>query len=178
MKKIRITEPGWATFTGNYGGVEFVNAESVDLVSPFNASRLAALIRIEDSDGKNPSVAQQIVDSKHTAADQEMVSSVNTGVVHAEAKVSTLTGGYTRDQLAAVVDKGGIKALRQIAEPLGVRGTKVVDLIDKIILAQGGEPEPEPVPTDDAVVGDAEQAETVDVPEVAEAPATDTPAEA
>lgn len=173
MKKIRITEPGWDGFTGNYGGVEFVNGESVDLVSPFNATRLAGLIRIEDSDGKNPSMSQLIAETMTLPASEDMTSKISTGVSNGEATPAKITGGYTRKQLGEIVDKGGIKALREIAGPLGARGTKVADLIEKIIQAQGGEPqeaEQEEAPEQGAQDGEAASTETtsteaVDPPE-------------
>ncbi|UBM12764.1 hypothetical protein [Cupriavidus metallidurans] len=168
MKKLRITEPGWETYTGNYGGIEFVDGVSVNLVSPFDASRLAALIRIEDSDGKNPSVSQLIVDSRSFEADQEMVSSMDTGVKRIEGTISRDTG-YTRDQLGEIADKGGIKAIRVIAEPLGIRGTKVTDIIDKIIAGQGGEPTPEPAADDGVVNADVDTDDTATGAEAADA---------
>ena len=37
---------------------------------------------------------------------------------------------YTKESLAAIADEGGIGGLRAIAEPMNVKGTSIVGLID------------------------------------------------
>ena len=44
---------------------------------------------------------------------------------------------YTEEQLAAIADKQGIAGLREIAEPLGVKGNSIAGLISSILKAAG-----------------------------------------
>jgi len=129
--KIKIIEPGWAGFTGDFGMVEFVDGVSVDDVSRVQAASLAGLIGIETLEGVNPSASQVLLDAHHTAAKvTTLVNIPDAPVAPAAEKV------WTQDELAALADKGGIKAVREIAEPMGLKDNSINELMAKILAFQ------------------------------------------
>lgn len=135
--KLRIVEPGWEGFTGNFGGVEFVDGLSVDSdVSAREAGRVASTIRIETEDGKNPSVSQLILDMAAMPMSQDMVRDANTGSFNSDAPPAPDRKRYTQDELMLIADTKGINGLREIGAEYDVRDTSIVKLIDKILIAQ------------------------------------------
>jgi hypothetical protein len=136
--KIKIIEPGWAGFTGPLGWTEFVDGVSVDEVSKAEAQHLAAVVQIEELDsagegtGKSPSIAQVILDTHGKSAPAETTVK---GTDAAPAPVAPAKV-YTPEELAAVADADGIKGIRQIADPLGLKGTSIAELIGKVLTAQ------------------------------------------
>lgn len=144
--KIRIVEPGWAGFSGHLGMVEFADGVSVEDIGRGDAAALAAIVLIEDiSTDKSPSAAQLIIDSNAHQMPVEAVVSAPATPAPASDKV------YTREELEDIADKGGIKALRELAEPMGLKDNSIVQLIDKVISYQAAnatvvaEPAAEPV---------------------------------
>lgn len=151
--KIKLTGAGYEGYTGHFGVVEFVDGVSVEDVSDIEAQRLASIVPIETLEGRNPSPAQVILDTYSQPLEHATLqTSQESGVSDAPAV------GYTAEELAAIADKGGIKALRAIGEPLGLRGNSITDLMGKILAAAGkGTQAPAPVvePVADAPVADA-----------------------
>lgn len=128
--KIKITEPGWAGYTGHFGMVEFKDGVSVEDLGRGDAAAIAALVAVEEVEtGKNPSEAQRIVDGQNNVAPVEAVF-VHTPV----APVSSTA--HTKASLEELADKHGIKAMREIGETFGVKGTSISELIEKILTAQ------------------------------------------
>lgn len=132
--KIRIVEPGWQGFTGQFGVCEFKDGVSVGDVSTSDASFMASLVAIENIEtGKSPNPGQTILD----AAD--MIAPVETKLQSKEeSDAAAAQQGYTREQLEAVADAKGIKGIREIADKLGFKGNSITDLIEKILTAQSG----------------------------------------
>lgn len=145
--KIKITQPGYEQFTGFFGVVEFANGVSVGDVAPIEAQRLASIVQVENEEGHNPSVAQTIID---TYAERMGHATLP------EADPSTPTTPaperrYAADELAAVADEDGIKGLRAIAEPLGLKANSIAELIGKILAVAGPVDQPaEIVPAEEA----------------------------
>lgn len=127
--KIKITEPGWAGFTGDFGMVEFVDGVSVDDVSRVEQARLAGIIGIETVEGTNPSASQILLDAHVTPVAVQTLTHIP-DAPPAAAKV------WTSDELAAVADKDGIKGIRAIAEPMGLKDNSIADLMAKILSHQ------------------------------------------
>ena len=127
--KIRITEPGWVGYSDFLGAVEFKNGESVDDVTKAEAAFLAGIVRIEQFDGTNPSHSQQIVDASSREA---KVVSVHAGT----EPVAPAAVVYTQESLSALADSGGIRAIREISDPMGLRDVSIVELIAKILSSQ------------------------------------------
>lgn len=50
-----------------------------------------------------------------------------------ETDNSGVQPAYTADKLAAIADKEGIKGLRALAEPLGIKGTAIADLMRELL---------------------------------------------
>nr|WP_085000750.1 hypothetical protein [Cronobacter sakazakii] len=46
---------------------------------------------------------------------------------------------FTREELESIADSEGIAGLRQIGKPLGVKAKGIVEMIEGILKAQGGE---------------------------------------
>ena len=124
--KIKIVSPGWESFTGYFGVTEFKDGVSVEEVGVSEAQRLAANVSIVTLEGKDPSAAQAIIDSR---ADEMPI--VNTPT-EAEAP-ATIVMPHTREELEEIADKGGIKALREIAEKYGVKGKAITEIVSELL---------------------------------------------
>lgn len=166
MPHIRLKSKGWSNFTGLFGSVEFKDGRSVDNISQMEAARMAAITPVETDDGKNPSAAQAIIDSKSYLAKEgdparKMTSeeskasmkshrdSVDKGknkeadeseiVIEGDAPKGDEKGEhYTIKELEIIADKGGLPALRLIGDELGVRSNSISGLISNILLKQEG----------------------------------------
>lgn len=148
--KYRITEPGWEGFTGHLGMEEFVDGVSVEAISKAEASRLACIVRIETVEDapKNPSATQQVLDSYHTQAGLATLATADEeqGVMKQVPEQPDRV--YTKEELEQIADQGGIKAIRAIAEPRGIKGAAIGDLIAKVLKAQEDAAEDGPVNPD------------------------------
>jgi hypothetical protein len=137
--KLKIVEPGWANYTGPLYGIDFVNGVSTTIYSQMQAQQVSAMIRIETEEGKNPSVAQQIVDSKHTPMDADMVRDFSNGELTTATALNEALKPvrvWTVEELNAIADTQGINGLRVLAEPLGVRGREIAAVIQGILEKQ------------------------------------------
>lgn len=144
--KLHLTQPGYETFTGQMGTVFFENGLSVADVKPIDAVRMAAQFLCEWEDGTTASVAQSILDHAHATvasipveqnADQALAAQAAEAAALAALSTEAKSGKvYTENELAAVADKSGIKGLRAIADPLGVKGNAIADLIKAILAKQ------------------------------------------
>lgn len=148
MPRIRITSPGWSNFNGYFGIVEFRDSVSVESVGRIEAERLAALIQFEtvpdneDGIARDPSAAQRIVDTY--ADDLGHATLLTQAELPKPPEPEKPT--YTPEQLADLADVGGIAAVRKAADPLGVTGASISELIGKILAVAGPK-----APTDPAV---------------------------
>lgn len=126
---IKLVEPGWETFSDYLGFTLFQDGVSVEQVSPNEAARLASIVRIETLDGQNPSPAQKILDN--WSAPMGVATSLTADQL---PQGPIVTGkSWTADELSAVADEKGIKGLREIADPLNIKGTGIADLIARIV---------------------------------------------
>jgi hypothetical protein len=121
--KIKIVGAGWQGFTGYFGMTEFVDGVSAHEVSDIEAKRIAAVVQVETLEGTDPSAAQQIIDSR-----AQPLILATTPVVEAPVQDKPVMD-HTAEELAAIADKGGIKALREAAEPFGVKGKSITEII-------------------------------------------------
>jgi hypothetical protein len=122
--KIKIVMPGWAGFTGYLGMTEFADGVSVHDVGKIEAQRLASCVSIETMDGHNPSAAQEIIDSRSVALP---LATTPAAEKPDESAVMAMT--YTPAELGEIADKGGIKAIREIADKFGVKGKSISEII-------------------------------------------------
>jgi hypothetical protein len=123
--KIKITEPGWAGYTGYLGAVDFKDGVSIDEVSRADAAQLAGIVSVQVVEtGENPSDAQRIVDGGNVKAPVEAAKT-------APVRVQVL--GHTKASLEDIADAQGIKGIREIAEPMGLKGNSISELIEKVL---------------------------------------------
>ncbi len=128
--KIKITQAGWAGYTGLLGMVEFADGVSVDECSRADAAHIGGIVSIEDVEtGRNPSAAQLIVDSGLIEAPVEVV-------VAPASDALAATQVHSKESLELVADARGIKGVREIGDELGLKGNSISELIEKILHAQ------------------------------------------
>lgn len=180
--QVKITDPGFAGFTGHFGTVYFENGVS-EHISSAEAERLGCIVRCEDLDGVNPSATQRMVDIQHKNLDElmaagkgnvgasrvtEQVPTGNQTVAKTTDQVSTPQGkqpslNFTREQLEALADKEGIAGLRNIGSQHGVKGRSIAEIISELMAIQAAanpvaQVEPVAAPVAETVVEPVEDA--------------------
>lgn len=141
--KIRLIEAGYENMTGMFGEIEFVDGMSVHDISPVQARFLSSIVRIENIDGTDPGENARFQSAFNMEAPSFRLPTLaelegegqpaEVGQAQPEAQVAA---EYTQESLEAIADKGGIAGLREIADPLGVKGTSIAKLIEGILAAQ------------------------------------------
>lgn len=140
--KIRLLEPQFVGYTGILCGVQFDGGVSVAELPFIDQQRICASMRATTVEGKNVSpsaaysrrnelVADEIVEP--TAPD---IVPMKRGTAEAEAKPIQR---FTREELESIADCEGISGLRQIGNQIGVKAKGIVEMIEGILKAQGGE---------------------------------------
>lgn len=147
--RVRLTQSGFKTYTGQMGVVFFENGLSTDDVSTKDAVRMAAVMNCEWEDGSSLSPSQLILDSKHNAAPvarnpvsvvaQAAPADVKVEVV-AEAAPVDVKALYTQAELEAIADSKGIAGLREVAAKHDIKGRSVNDIIADLVKAGFAKP--------------------------------------
>ena len=138
--KLRLTQPGFETYTAQMGVLFFENGLSTTDVLVMDATRMAAVMQCEWENGSPANVGQIYLDNMHTPAP---VVTPAVFVEEAPADLSALRDiayaglAYTEVQLAEIADAEGISGLRMIADGLGIKGNSIRGLIDAIVNATG-----------------------------------------
>lgn len=149
--KLRLTAPGWETYTGQMGVIFFEDGLSVSDVLPVDAVRVAGVIGAEWEDGRPANVSQIYLDNANTpaptiehnpaveAATEAWSEKVAETVVKLGEALEAIREVklYTQDELAAIADASGVTGLRKIAEPLGIKSNSIRGLIDGILKVAG-----------------------------------------
>lgn len=138
-QKIRITQAGWATYSGHLQGIKFTDGLSDDMVSPTIAMRIGSVLEIVGVDEQEQvGLAVNIVKNQKTKAEvlAERKADAKTEAPAAPA-TKTVVAKLTREELEAVADRDGIAGLRAIAEGYNVKGRGILELITEILKAQG-----------------------------------------
>lgn len=136
--KLRLTQAGFEKYTGQMGVVMFDNGLSVGDVLPIDAIRISAAIGADWEDGSAANVGDMYLNNMDVPAfvgraqgqTSVSVDSVKPAIVPAQAQ-------HTKDTLAKIADAEGIMGLRAIADPMGVKGTSIVGLIEAILKHHG-----------------------------------------
>ncbi|MEO9387050.1 MULTISPECIES: hypothetical protein [Chromobacterium] len=137
MQKVRLTQDGYADFTGMMGCHEFVNGLSVKELRERDARFIGASIQCVYEDGSSVNPAERFSLSFNLTPEEAGKVADERAAENMEAAGVTRTlGSYTREGLEAVADKQGIKGLREIGNAMGVKATSVAELIDGILKAQ------------------------------------------
>lgn len=145
--KLKLTQAGFETYTGQMGVVMFEDGLSVGDVLPIDAIRISAAIGAQWEDGSAANVGEMYLNNMHSPAHVggNDINEMSMPVEGASDKSESTPEGtqivleatvYTEDALAAVADKEGIAGLRTIADGLSVKGTSIVGLIAGIMKAQ------------------------------------------
>lgn len=144
--KLKLTQAGFETYTGQMGVVMFKDGLSEGDVLPIDAIRIAAAIGAEWEDGTAANVGQMYLNNMDAPAhvgggDLSNLSMPVEGKDEPQGESEQTQPNVqathlTREELEAVADEKGIAGLREIAEPMNVKGTSIVGLMDAIIKAQ------------------------------------------
>ncbi|MDR9847024.1 hypothetical protein [Herbaspirillum huttiense] len=154
--KIKLTQPGYETYSGQMGVIFFEEGMTTTDVRAGDAVRLAAQFLCEWENGDSVSVAQSILDHAHTTtndlpaeltADQALAqetqafvqvfgNNANPNEVVVESEQIKDGRIYTEAELGEIADDAGIAGLRAIGDPLGVKGNSISGLIAGILAKQ------------------------------------------
>ena len=140
--KLRLMQAGFENYTGQMGVIDFVDGLSTGDVLPVFALRLAGIFGAEWEDGSPANVSQIYLDSMNNEAPLAAATYVPTIEAPLEVPVEPAaivipSRLYTEEELAGIADAKGIAGLREIADPLGVKGNAIRGLIDGILKAAG-----------------------------------------
>lgn len=141
--KLRLTQGGFESYTGQMGVIFFENGLSVSDVLPVDAVRVAGVVGAEWEDGSPANVGQLYLDAVNNPAPvfervvvEEVSEKASEKAPDIEAAVDPIVR-YSEDDLAAVADKDGIAGLRKIAEPLGIKDKSIGGLMAAILKVAG-----------------------------------------
>lgn len=174
MARLRMTENGFTSFTGEMGMIEWLNGESVEDVPQRIADRISGMIRVESIDTGKQVGAQvraetmlrvdALVDPGMKRATEKELEEERARDAINEGNVPVETF-YSLDELQSMADLTGLRGLREVGDKWGVKGREIGDLIKKILTAQSEFKEKQAKPV--RVVADTapvvETAETLDV---------------
>jgi hypothetical protein len=134
--RIRLIENGYQTFTGQFGVWEFADGVSVDDLDYLAAMNITSLLSVvDDATGEYPSNTPYESGGPTASAPTE-TSTYSEALESAPAAAAAIAlGDITRASLEAIADESGIKGIRLISDSMGIRGTSITDLIDKILNA-------------------------------------------
>jgi hypothetical protein len=141
MPFVKIVEKGFETYNGIIEGVEFKDGVSQESMSQFSAERVGAFMKVVDAEGDHePLGLGYRMANARTSGGQaprppmERIVRTKTGKkkepVKTEKKVHY---DFTKDELEAVADKGGITDLRKIADQYDVRGRSIAEIIESLM---------------------------------------------
>lgn len=131
--KLRLTQPGFETYTAQMGVIFFENGLSTTDVLPMDAVRMSAVMGCEWEDGTPSNVSQIYLDNMKTPAP---MTEVRDEVAAPSCSIAASVT-YSEFELAAIADKSGVAGLRAIADTLGVKGNSIRGLIDGILRVAG-----------------------------------------
>jgi hypothetical protein len=143
--KVRLTAPGFETYTGHFGVIEFKDGLSVEDVPPQEIDRLAANIAITDEQGNPLGLADRIVGAyRDTAPNLGRLSTAAELKLPPEPPVREEPSAtkapaprlYTEAELAQLADAKGIRGLREVGDAWGVKGRAIDELMSGILKAQ------------------------------------------
>lgn len=126
--KLKLLQAGYENFTGLFGVTFFEDGLSVDDVPLREARNIAISILTQYEDGSDPNPAQGLLNN------MDLEAKVTTPGQFEPDVVETLpVPVVTKEDLEAIADKGGIKALRETAATYNVKGTSIAEIIKEIL---------------------------------------------
>lgn len=139
--KIKIVENNWDGYNGPLAGYNFIDGVSEDDIPAHKALYIGGTIKIVDAETGLPvSESQEALVLRNVpvkASEELKLAPIEEKVeVAAEEKVEVAVVKYTRAELEAIADEKGIKGIREIAAPYGIKSTSIVELMEAILKAQ------------------------------------------
>lgn len=152
--KVKLTQAGWEDLNGWFGAFEFVDGVSVKDLNPAECNRLRACVGcdiIERDEGYVPMNADyseiksaeapvgntiQPVDPEELEKKLEKDKQSLMSRIANAIKSKEVEKVWTAEELEAIADDEGIAGLRRIADPMGVKGKAIQQLIDDILKEQ------------------------------------------
>lgn len=140
-RRVRITEPGWASFSDVFGTALFKDGVSVEQITWQEQQRLGGILRMESAEEDEVEIrlgpSAELTRNREMGADDARVTNMDKAViVNGEARLAV--ANYTRAELEDVADRKGLAGLRDIAAAWSVKGRSVNDLVHAILDAQSG----------------------------------------
>jgi hypothetical protein len=147
--KIRLMQPGFENFTGPMGRLVFEDGLSTTDVEGRDFLRMSSVMKCEREDGTSASpvdallaIADVGAPTAEVARAEELERNADALKVFAQPEADRpatdepalpVAALYTEEQLGKIADKKGIKGLREIAEPMGIKGNSIKELIAEIL---------------------------------------------
>jgi hypothetical protein len=143
LVRIRLLNPTLTNLTGVFGNYSFIDGVS-ELMLRREAERLSVITAVEFVNSEN------LWERKARERGQITSDNLNTDppkphlgsqieVLAPEPVKSKDIKTYSREELEAIADDKGIQGLREIADPLNVKGVSIRTLLDGILKAQEGQ---------------------------------------
>ncbi|MFM0095671.1 hypothetical protein PQQ87_08660 [Paraburkholderia nemoris] len=133
--KLRLKQPGWESYSGQMGVIQFVDGVSVGDVLEIDAVRVSAVMLCEWEDGTTASVAKRLVDEADTPAPSLERSKADDLAKVTAAQPKKEKPKFTEAELEKIADEKGINGLRELAEPFGIKSNSIRNLIDAMLKA-------------------------------------------
>lgn len=144
---LRITAGGWETFTGNFGGVDFVDGLSVDVVNRHQIDHLSGLVRCDLADASGALIGQggiaaRLVGGVNVSESPTALRKATQDELDADRRQSAAESGkaptkmFTQEELETIAAKEGLTGLRKIGDAWSVRDRAINKLINLILKAQ------------------------------------------
>lgn len=144
MPRIKITQPGWAGFTGHIGITEFKDGVSTDSVNRreiavIGASLTLVVVDEDGHEGVNPALQHQMLTDGTMTLRADVLkelpraSETETAAVTPKRADPDAIVFHTKEQLEEVAEKKGIHGLREIMEPLHLKASSINKAIQVIL---------------------------------------------
>ena len=145
--QIKLMEVGMHAFTGDIGGINFVDGISVDPISRADMDRLACVMRVEivaEGDEKahvptnvsilDRSQSAEVVAPRETQTDEaRKAEEADRAAKNKAPAPQAYEKSYTRAELEEIADDTGMPGLREIGGPRGVTDRSIAGLIEAIL---------------------------------------------
>lgn len=149
--KLKITQKGFENYSGQMGMILFKDGISVYDVNERDALRLSANFRCVWDTGASVQITKweqepsapvgRATYRAEVREEREIVGGNDGDTQYVEDNSSDIpvkvTRLYTLEELEKIADDKGLKGLRDIAKPLGIKGTSINGLIQAILEVAG-----------------------------------------
>lgn len=136
--KVRIVEPALSGYTGMLYQISFTDGVSNRELTDQEVSMIGAAMRVENLDGDQVGAAvdhmrrYDVTLDKAVQKNAETVEAIHEAAEE-EAPAAKDKPSFTREELEAIADAEGIAGLRAVADPLGIKGRSINELIGEIL---------------------------------------------